>query len=74
MARIGKTQKAILTKGSVDGMVIRYRATFVLDGENVSSAVRSLIARELMEDTYYTGGRVTAHITDAGRAARAETA
>lgn len=72
MAKLGETQKATLAKGAVDGMVIRYRATFWLDGENVSSAVRSLIARKLMEDTYYTGNKVTAHITDAGRTALAK--
>jgi len=69
MGHLTEKQKAILARFAIDGMVIRYRANFWLDGENVSSTVRSLIGRKLMEDTYYSGNRVTAHVTAAGRAA-----
>jgi hypothetical protein len=62
-------QREILAREHVDGVCIRYRWTWLIDGEPVTRQVAALMDRGLLKATYYRGGRGTAHITDAGRAA-----
>jgi hypothetical protein len=67
--KLSPKQREILAREHVDGVCIRHRWTWLVDGEPVTRQVAALMDRGLMKAAYYRGGAATASITDAGRAA-----
>ena len=66
--RLTAGQREVLSRERVDGICIRYVWLWFVSNESVSRQVNALMKRGLMKATYYSGGRATASITDAGRA------
>jgi hypothetical protein len=62
-------QRVVMTKDHIEGVCIRYRWTWLIDGEPVTRQVQTLLERGLMRAAYYSGGKASASVTDLGRVA-----
>jgi hypothetical protein len=65
---VTKSQLAVLRRGWVDGVCIKYEWTWLVDGHPVTRQVNSLLRKGMMELVAYPHGRGTVYITAFGRA------